>query len=139
MLTSQVKAPQQFIDMSISNFHISITTKIIQYLTWKRIFFSFLGAVLACASVIGFELEDFSFKKKFPLPTDNVKLLKVTNNTEIRVKELIKKTDSITAVTITTLNFQRNARIITFIQITNPAIQDIYNNYVNNQLYSVPI
>ena len=126
--------------MSISDFHIIITTKVIRFLSWKRIFLFFLVISGLCGCILFFQFSSFSLQKRIPTAGDKVKLLIVNNNVKTKITNLVTtRSDLIAGVRILTLNFQRNIRIATFAEIENKDLLNIYNTHLNNRVYDVPI
>jgi len=125
--------------MNISDFHIIITTKVMNFLSWKRIFIFLLAVMAGCATILGFEFDNFSFHKRIPTAGDKVKLLVVGPNVKARIHSIIIKSDLVIGVRVLTLNFQRNIRIATFSEVEDKNLRDIYQKHLTSRVYDVPI
>jgi len=124
--------------MHISDFHIIITTKVMNFLSWKRIFlFSVLISII-CVAILFIQYDNF-FHRRIPTAGDKVKLLVVSRGTKMRIHNIIDKSNLVIGVGILTLNFQRNIRVDTYTEINNQEVQKLYDKFVDNRVYDVPI
>lgn len=125
--------------MHISDLHIIITTKVMNFLSWKRLCILLLSLISFVVLVLFTQYDNFSFHKRIPTAGDNIKLLNVSRNTRMKIHTLINKSDLVIGVKILTLNFQRNVRVDTYTEIDNPDVQKMYDKFINNRVYDVPI
>ncbi len=119
--------------------NLSTTTFVLTALTWKRLFRLFL--VIAFLMTVVLASMNFSWFSKTPVlkEDENVKLLVVSRSAAKKMADANKKYDVIVGIQVVTLNFHKNIRIETYMDIDNGVIQDAYNTYVNNKLYETPI
>lgn len=125
--------------MNISEIHIIITTKVMNFLSWKRLCLLLSAVIVICGGILFTQYDNFSFHKRIPTAGDNIKLLNVTRSTKMRIHTLVTKSDLVIGVKILTLNFQRNIRVDTYTEIDNPDVQKMYDKFINDRVYDVPI
>lgn len=125
--------------MNISDIHIIVTTKVMNFLSWKKICILLLTVIILGGGVLFIQYDNFSLHKRIPTAGDNVKLLNISRATKMRIHNLVTKSDLVIGVRVLTLNFQRNVRVDTYTEIDNPDVQKVYDKFTNNRVYDVPI
>jgi len=118
---------------------ISILTNILNFLTWKIIFRSFLVILLLVTIVFVYQVI-FPFNKvNFLQEDENVKILTITKSSANKMANINKKLDIVVGIQVVTINFHKNIKIETFADIDVPVIQESYNRFLSGKLYETPL
>lgn len=90
--------------------------------------------VLACMSIT-FKSNNTPVAKE----DENVKLLEVGHIARQKLDTTIKRIPAIVGIQIVTINFKKNIRVETYINIDVPTVKDLYNKYNANKLFETPL
>ena len=107
-------------------------------LSWKAIFRIFLAVIIGVFLTF---ISIYYFSIAAPtLPEDNsVKLLTITDSIKKQISSIVKKSPDIVAVQVITLNFHKNIRVETYMNISNPIVQEAYDLYLKRKILEVPL
>ncbi len=123
----------------ISDPDVSFLASILKILTWSRLAKLALAVISLCGLIFFIEDVQVFSERKLQTVGDRIRLLHISRDVEKRIVDTNRKLDYIIAIQVTTLNFQRNVKLETFIDIDNPKVKEIYRHFLNNRLYDVPI
>lgn len=123
--------------MPFSDEYITIAKQILNFLSWKRIFYLGLIVLTAIILVISGILTLPNGSKKFV--EDTAPTLKISASIKKEIDDAVTKSDNILAIQIVTISFQTNIRTETYLSTDSPAIKAIYNEFINNRVIKTPL
>jgi len=56
-----------------------------------------------------------------------------------QIDRAVDRQPNVLAMQVVTVHFQRNIRVETYMKISNPVLQEMYNLYLNNKVVDVPL
>lgn len=120
--------------MGIEDHHITAAKGVLSLLSWKRLIKVGVIAIIAIMLVLGWLARGIIFEKN-PHPNfSKVSVLKISPAVKTEIDDIVKKSDPIIGIQIVTINFQKNIRSETYMSVDSPAVQEIYNRFVNNKV-----
>lgn len=125
--------------MGISDQHVTVAKTVLTFLSWKRIFKIAIIAFVAVALVLAWLAREIIFDQKPPANFSKVALLNVSTNIKSDIDSIVSRNDHILAIQVITVNFQKNIRSETYASIDNPALQVIYDRFLNNKVIETPL
>lgn len=114
--------------------NISHVFFIAKHLSWKRLLL--ISAIPLCILVYVSLFLDVAHQGRDSV---NVAKLYVSSSTKDRLREANQHDDEIVAIQILTLNFEKNIRIGTYIDIETDTLNKLYKAYLKNRVYDVPV
>lgn len=112
----------------------------IDNLSWKRIFCIFVFILFSVFLILLVEvLGDIFFKEDLPMPGDRVKLLTISKDVKRDLAQFNKNSDLVIGIQIVTLNFQRNIRVETYVDIDNIFVNEVYRSFMLRRITDTPI
>ncbi len=120
--------------MGIEDHHISALRRVLSLLSWDRLFKVGVIAILAIILVLGWLARGVVFDQKPPPNFSKVSVLKISQPIRNEIDDVVKKQDIILGIQVVTINFQKNIRTETLMSMDSPALQAIYNRFVNNKV-----
>ncbi len=120
--------------MGIEDHHISALRRVLSLLSWDRLFKVGVIAILAIILVLGWLARGVVFDQKPPPNFSKVSVLKISQPIRNEIDDIVKKQDIILGIQVVTINFQKNIRTETLMSMDSPALQAIYNRFVNNKV-----
>lgn len=121
--------------MGISDEHITIAKTALSLLSWKRLLKVAAIALIAIVLVLGWLARGLIFHDKpAPIPYSKVAVLVISPVIKDQIDGIVKKDQHILAMSIVTINFQKNIRTETYMSIDNVPLQAIYDRFMNNKV-----
>lgn len=124
--------------MSLTDHYFRIAASAIRALTWSRIFkvgmLSAISILLVSLWIFRATLITSSLARNEDLPT-----LRVSHNLKDELGDVVKRSESIIGIQITTVNFQRNILLDTYSYFDNDQMQINYKAYIKNKITDLPL
>jgi hypothetical protein len=107
---------------------------IAKHLSWKRLLL--ISAIPLCMLVYVSLFLDVAYETRSSV---NVAKLYISSTTKDRIRAANRNDDEIVAIQVLTLNFEKNIRISTYIDIETDVLSKMYKSYLKSRVYDVPV
>ena len=117
---------------------VTAVSVVLHLMTWKgllKVFIAIMFGVIFTLFFMNFLVP----KAPTLLEDENVKLLTVTDSVKNTIADITRKSPIIVGTQIITLNFHKNIRVETYMNIGNVVIQQAYDLYMKTKRVEVPL